>query len=128
MSAFPSHLTRLAERAAQALLSSIDGSIAVVIATADGFDVARAGSVSIDASRLAAMMSSLSALGEAASKESGIGSLSCLVVECTEGRLVVRCVQFQGHSLVFVVLTGGNVLLGMVWNRLGEASSLMDLA
>lgn len=103
------------------LLRDVDGARAVAVATADGFDVAHAGPKSIDPSKLAAMISSFAALGEAASRETGIGAPRCVVIDSSEGKLVVRCLQVQGESLVLVLLTDAAALLGRVWNELVEA-------
>jgi hypothetical protein len=114
-----------AKRAADALLAEIDGSLAILIATIDGFDLAHAGRRDIEPARLAAMVSSLAALGDAASRETAIGAPRCLVIDSTQGRLMVRCMEVNGLSLVVTVLTDKSVLLGMVWNRLAAAEHLM---
>jgi len=119
-------IARQAQIVAEALLIEVEGAGAVVIATADGFNLAHAGSMTIDPSRLAAIVSSLAALGDAASRETHIGTTRCLVVECTEGRLVVRCLQVRGESLIVVLLTDQSVLLGRVLNSLGTAERLMS--
>ena len=128
MSTLPSSLSQQALRAAETLLAEIDGASAIVVATTDGFDLASAGERVVEPARLAAMVSSLAALGEAASGEVGIGAPRVLVVESSEGRLVVRCIQVRGHALVVVVLTDRAVLLGLVWHRLAAAERLMNLA
>jgi len=124
----PSLIAPQARRAAQTLLSEVDGARAVVIATVDGFDLAHAGRDTIEPARLAAMVSSLSALGDAASRETGIGTPLCLVVESTEGRLLVRCVQAHGESIIVVLLTDKSVLLGLAWNRLAAVEQLLNAA
>jgi len=128
MSDLQSPIALQAQRAAKALLADLDGASAVVIATVDGFDLAHAGARAIEPARLAAMVSSLAALGDAASRETGIGTPRCLVVESTEGRLVLRCIQARGESLVIVLLTDKSVLLGLVWNRLAAAEQWMNAA
>ena len=121
-------LAQQAQQAARALFAEVDGALAIVIATADGFDLAHAGHQPIDPARLAAMVSSVSALGDAASRETGIGTPRFLVIESTEGRLVVRCMQVQGQALIVVVLTDRSVMLGLVWNRLAAAEQLMNMS
>lgn len=121
-------LSEQARQAAQSLFAEVDGARAVVIATADGFDLAHAGRTAIDPARLAAMVSSFSALGDAASRETGIGTPRCLVIESSEGRLVVRCMQVQGQAIIVVVQTDKSVMLGLVWSRLSVAERLMNAA
>ena len=107
-------------RVASELLESIDGARTVLVATIDGFALATAQRQPLDADRLAAIVSSIGALGAAASRETGIGTPRCLVVESTEGRLVVRCVQTDHHELVVAVLTDTQALLGRVWTALAH--------
>lgn len=115
-----------AQRVADAVLQGLEGEGAIVVATADGFDLARAGRREVDPVRLAAMVSSMAALGDAASRETGIGTTRCLVVESSGGRLVLRCMQAHGHAIVVVVLTAPSVLLGLVWNQLASAERLLE--
>jgi len=112
-------------RAVQKLLVELDGAGAVVIASTDGFELAHGGRLAIDPARLAAMVSSFAALGEVASRESGIGTPRCLVIDSSDGRLVVRCMQLRGQSIVVVVLTDASMLLGRVWHSLAAAERLM---
>ncbi|MDO9352297.1 MAG: roadblock/LC7 domain-containing protein, partial [Solirubrobacteraceae bacterium] len=112
--------------AAHALLADLDGAAAVVVATPDGFEIAHAGARLVDAPRLAAIVSSLAALGDTVSHETRIGALRCLVVESSEGRLVVRSVQVRGEAAVVVMLADAKVLLGLIWNRLAMAEKLLD--
>jgi len=128
MSTLNTTLSEHARQAAQTLFAEVDGARAVVIATADGFDIAHTGHHAIDPARLAAMVSSISALGTAASRETGIGTPRYLVIESSEGRLVVRCMQVQDQALIVVVLTDKSVTLGLVWSHLSKAERLMNAA
>jgi len=122
------HLARHARVVADALLSDVDGASAIVVATADGFHLAQSGPRMVDPARLAAIVSSLAALGDAASRETGIGTPRCLVVDCSDGRLVVRCVQVQGEALIVVLLTDLSVLLGLALNSLAKADQMLNAA
>jgi predicted regulator of Ras-like GTPase activity (Roadblock/LC7/MglB family) len=115
-------------RAAHELLDAIDGARTVLVATIDGFPVAVAQRQPLDADRLAAIVSSLGALGAAASRETGIGTPRCMVVESTEGRLVVRCVQAGAHELVIAVLTDTKALLGLVWTALAHSEKALVIS
>jgi len=125
-SRLPDDIAVRARAAARSLVESLDRGVAVVFATVDGFDIAHAGDREIDAARLAAMVSSFAALGDAASRETGIGDSRCLVVESTGGRLVVRCMNVQGESIIVVVLTDTKMLLGMVWNQLATVERQLN--
>lgn len=111
-------LVRLAQMVATRLHEQMDGDGAVLVATPDGFSLAHAGNPGVEPGRLAAVVSSIAALGDAAGRETGIGDTRGLVVESSQGRLVVRCLQVQGQDIVVVLKTGTDVLLGLVWSRL----------
>lgn len=128
MHAMAPHLIDSAQRAAGGLLAELDGARSIVIATVDGFEVAHTGTQAVDPARLAAMVSSFAAVGDAASRETGIGVPRCLVIESTDGRLVVRCIEIQGESLIVVILTDKATLLGLVWNALVAAEKQMAAA
>lgn len=111
-------LLHLANRTAATLMSEVDGARAALVASSDGFDLARAGALPLEAARLAAMVSSLAELGDAASRECELGQPQCLVVDSSAGRLVVRSVLWRGEPLLVVLLTDTSVMLGMVLNAL----------
>ncbi len=118
MSTVTSPLVAIAQRAATALVAAIGGNSAVVISTADGFDLAHAGERAVEPARFAAMMSSFAAVGAAASEEAEIGLPRCMVVDSTQGRLVVRRMQVGGEQIAVMLLTDRSVLLGLAWNHL----------
>lgn len=113
-------LLQLARTVADRLHQEMEGDGAVLVATPDGFSLAHAGQPGIEPGRLAAVVSSIAALGDAAGRETDIGDTRCLVVESSRGRLVVRCLRRQGADIVVVLKTGPNVLLGMAWSRLAS--------
>ncbi|MEP6501777.1 MAG: roadblock/LC7 domain-containing protein [Betaproteobacteria bacterium] len=126
MSTTHSPLVAKARRAAAMLVAAIGGDCAVVISTADGFDLAHAGDRAAEPARFAAMMSSFAAVGAAASQEAGIGLPRCMVVESTQGRLVVRCLQFGGEPIVIMLLTDKSVLLGLALNQLSAVERSLN--
>lgn len=74
------------------------------------------------------MVASFAAVGDAASRETGIGVPRCLVIESTDGRLVVRCIEVHGEALIVVILTDTSTLLGLVWNALIVAEKQLAAA
>lgn len=123
----PTHrLAGLAERVVGELLATVEGAGAATIATADGFALAHAGSQTIDPSRLAAIVSSLAALSAAAAQETGLGRTRCLLVECDDGRLVVRCVEVGADSIVVAILTDQRTLLGRVWSSMAGVEAMLN--
>jgi predicted regulator of Ras-like GTPase activity (Roadblock/LC7/MglB family) len=110
----------VAALAAVDLLSRLKGARAIVVATEDGFEVACASSESIDAGRLSAITSSMAAISEVVSLETGIGTVRCLMVEADDGYLVMRATRRDGVGLVVAALVGREVLLGLVSHAVGE--------
>lgn len=110
----------VAQRAAQDLLARLDGARAVVVATEDGFEVACASQQALDAGRLSAITSSMSAIGEAVSAETGLGAVRSLMVEADDGYLVLRSTRRDGVGLVVAALVGRQALLGLVAHGVGE--------
>lgn len=125
MTRMPHPLADSAHAAAADVLDRVDGAHAVLVATIDGFSLAQAQRKPVDSDRLAAIVSSIGALGAAASRETDIGSPRCLVVESTRGRLVVRCVDAGAHQLVVAVLTDTSVMLGLVWSALAQTEKTL---
>lgn len=121
-------MTRQAQRAADALMADVNGARAVLVATPDGFDLAHAGALPLDPGRLAAMVSSMAALGDAASGEAAIGQPHCMVVDASAGRLVMRSVQWRGEPMVVVLLADTGALLGMVLNALNGVERSLGAA
>jgi predicted regulator of Ras-like GTPase activity (Roadblock/LC7/MglB family) len=117
-----------ARAAAQSILDKLDGAHAVLVATVDGFPIADARQRHVDIERMAAIVSSFAALGEAASRETAIGQPRCLVIESTEGRLVTRSVRLQGSAVVLAVLADTRAALGLVWAQLRQAESELAAA
>jgi len=115
-------LQNAAARTAQQLLDKLGDARAVVIATEDGFDVAHATRGTLDPSRIAAMTSSIAAIGDVISREAGIGSPNCFVVDASDGFLVLRTVQCDSIRLVIATLATRNALLGLVMHAVTAAS------
>ncbi len=107
-------------RAAQDLLSRLEGARAVVVATEDGLEVACASRDALDAGRLSAITSSMSAIGEVVSLETGIGTVRSLMVEADDGYLVMRSTRRDGVGLVVAAVVGRQALLGLVAHGVGE--------
>lgn len=126
MSQTRSLLGSTAQRVAQALVHELEGPSLALIATPDGFALGHAGTRDVDPARLAALVSSMAALGDAASRETGIGDARSLVVDSHQGRLALRCLQAGTESVIVVMLTDTRVLLGRVLNLLGDAERLMN--
>ncbi len=109
-----------AQRSADELLAVLDSALAVVVCTPDGFPLGHAKRRSVDVDHLAAVVSSIGALGDTASHETGIGEPRCVLVDSSQGRLLVRNVGRGERALTLAVLTDASVVLGMVWSKLKD--------
>ena len=115
-----------AQRVATELLAEIAGARAVVIATEDGFSIAHALAEPLDTGRIAAMTSSIAAIGQAIAQETALGTPNCLVVDASGGFLIMRRVQCQGVALVVNALTHRDVLLGMAMHNVANAARHLE--
>lgn len=122
----PGWVAAKAEAAAKALLNDIDGSHAIVIATEDGFDVACAMNRTVEAARIAAMTSSIAAIGQILSHEAALGQPHCLVVDASDGYLIMRRVRCGPVVLVITALTGSRALLGLTMHTVAAVARQME--
>ena len=118
----PAALRRLAQSEAEAIASEIGGVRAVVIATGDGFDIASVARGGVDPQRIAALASSIAAIGEVVSREAGLGHGRSVTVGTDDGFAVVHGAQHGGLSLVVNVVAGREALLGQVNYRTAETA------
>ncbi len=109
----------LAQREAQEILDQVDGVTGAVIATVDGFDIASA-MRSGDASRVAAMASSISAISAVVSQEASLGRNKSVTIDTEDGFAVVHS-AFRGDAeLVIIVIATGGAILGQVNYRVAQ--------
>jgi predicted regulator of Ras-like GTPase activity (Roadblock/LC7/MglB family) len=99
---------------AQALLDETPGVSAVVVATEDGFDLAAAARAGVDPGRVAALASSIAAIGQVVSEEAGLGASRCVTVETERGHVLVHSARRPDVDLAITVLASSDALLGMV--------------
>ena len=109
-----------AHRAAADLLARIADARAIVVCTEDGFQVAFAARQQLDAARLSAITSSMSAIGDVVSGETGIGAVRSVMVEADDGYLVMRGLRRRGVGLVVAAVVGRDALLGLVAHGVGD--------
>lgn len=99
---------------AQRLLFSMGGLTAVVIATADGFDVASAVKNDIEPTRIAAMASSISAISDVVSQEARLGRGKSVTINTESGFAVLHSVHRPEVTLVINVIADETAILGQV--------------
>jgi predicted regulator of Ras-like GTPase activity (Roadblock/LC7/MglB family) len=105
---FDKRTTDACERVVDRLLREVKGARAVIVTTGDGLQLACRVPAEDDPARLAAVASSLAALGELGSNEAHLGACRHVCIEA-EGGHVVLC---QAHSdvldVVVCVAAAGN--------------------
>jgi predicted regulator of Ras-like GTPase activity (Roadblock/LC7/MglB family) len=112
---------RQAAAVADKLLGKLDASRAVVVATGDGFELGCAARGALEAARMAAIMSSLSAIAEVMATEAGVGRVRCLMVEGEGGYIVVRGGGRIGAvGVVVAALVTREALLGLAMHAVAE--------
>lgn len=109
---FAPQLTQIAARGADKLMRDIKGVKAVVIATEDGFELVGRVENNAMVSRLAAMASSLAALGALAGEESHLGNCDNLTIEAAEGYLFMVQVRHNNVGLIVSVVTSRDAIMG----------------
>jgi predicted regulator of Ras-like GTPase activity (Roadblock/LC7/MglB family) len=124
----PDTLLRRARDEARQLLSNVDGARLVVVATADGLDVAQAAHGPLEASRAAAMSSSMAALGQVTALEAGLGAPRCVIVEAEQGHVIVRAVPRADHPLVVHLMIDRSGLLGLALQQISRSAQQLGQA
>lgn len=99
---------------AVARISEVSGVVAVVVATADGFDVASTVSRGVDAARVAAMASSIAAIGAVVVQEGRLQGCRHVTVGANDGFVHVAAVDRSDVQLVINVIADGNAILAQV--------------
>lgn len=97
-----------------ARLSELNGVVAVVVATADGFDVASSVSRGVDAARVAAMASSIAAIGAVVVQEGQLDGCRHVTVGARDGFVHVAVVERTDVQLVINAIADGNAVLGQI--------------
>jgi uncharacterized protein len=85
-----------------------------VLTSGDGFEIAAHPPKNEITQRIAAMSSSLQALADAIVREAGLNKSRNLVIEATEGTVVVMGVSNVQPRLSLAVIATGNEMLGHV--------------
>ncbi len=104
-----------AELLLQYFMRKINGAKGAVIATSDGFEVAANIMSDVDGAKLAAMASSISAIGNMTVQETGMGSEHrCIVVEGDAGYIVIMDVAHPSCPMILNAITSKTAVLGQV--------------
>ncbi|AYQ28308.1 MULTISPECIES: roadblock/LC7 domain-containing protein [unclassified Polaromonas] len=121
-------LRSVAQAQARKTLEEINGVVAVVIATADGFDIASAVTCDIDPVRVAALASSISAIGSVVSQEARLGKNRSVTINTDAGFAFLSAVNRADLELVVNVIANEHAILGQVAWHCGECVKALEAA
>ncbi len=111
----PSRVPRELARKLLETLGDVVGVKTVVLFTADGFEVASHSAEVGAPARIAAIGSSLSALGSAISAEAGLADFDCTTIQSVNGTIVITRVEGP-HAMSLAVVADEAVTLGqLLW-------------
>ena len=96
-------------------LGGVGGVRSAVLFSSDGFEIAALSADANASARLAAIGSSLSALGSAISSEAGLSEFDRTTIESPDGTVIIMRVRAD-QALSLVVVAGKRVMLGqLLW-------------
>jgi uncharacterized protein len=104
------------------LAAEAKGVIAVVVATIDGFDVATYADSETDVQKIAAMASSMGAIGAVVGEESKVGSCKSIMIEAEQGFVVMVEIKHPQHALILTVVAQNSSVLGQLVYRARETA------
>lgn len=122
------HLKATSEAIIKKLMEDVRGIKAVVISTEDGFEVAAHVENTAQVSRLAAMASSLAALGAIAGEESQLGNCDNIMLGAQNGHLVMMQAKHSKLLLIVSIITGKDAIIGQVLYFCRHATKVLEAA
>jgi len=117
-----------AQDQARKMLEEVTGVMAVVVATTDGFDIASAVTRDIDPVRVAALASSISAIGAVVSQEANLGRNRSVTINTDAGFAFLSAVGRMDVNLVVNVIANEHAILGQVAYRSVEFVKVLEAA
>ncbi|MES2940335.1 MAG: hypothetical protein V4864_21830 [Pseudomonadota bacterium] len=124
----PPSVRGLARQEAETLLAEVGGVAAVVIATVDGLEVGSAVRNGLDVSRVAALASSIAAIGEVVSGEARLGVSRSITVNTDTGFAVVHSAPRRDLGLVVNVISSQDGVLAHVNYRAAAVARRLEAA
>jgi predicted regulator of Ras-like GTPase activity (Roadblock/LC7/MglB family) len=122
------HVRAAAQAAVEKVMSEVRGARAAVVSTEDGFEVASRVENAAEIARLSALASSVAALAAIAGEESRLGACTKVLIEATEGHIVMVQARRRDVSLVLSVVAGRDAIMGQVLYFAGEATRGLEAA
>ena len=95
-------------------VSQTSGITAALVATTDGFEVSSVQHQTLSAEKMAAMTSSILALGEAVLSEADLSDCKNVVIESGDGMIVMLAIGDPRNELLLSVIADRNAMLGQI--------------
>lgn len=121
----PENIKTFADLELQKITEDIEGLQAIVLATEDGFDIAAAIRDGSDAGRIAAMASSILAIGSVVSEEANLGQSKNIIINTVSGFVVMQNVHRHDAALVVNAIANQKAVLAHVIYRLTQLANAL---
>lgn len=115
-------------RAVNEVMDQVKGARAAVVSTEDGFEVASRIENTTEIARLAALASSMAALGAIVGEEGRLGACQKVIIEAAGGHIVMVQAQRSDVSLVLSVVAGQDAIMGQILYFAGQATRTLEQA
>ena len=116
------------QSALKELTTKSPGILAAQVCTSDGFEVASVQRDEESHRRLAAMVSSLHALGTAMVEETELGTYSNLIIEASHGKCLMMAIPGSEGSLLLTAVSSPELLFGRFHQSCKAACELLGEA
>ncbi len=110
----------------QALLAAQAGVVGVVAASADGFDVASAVTQGLEPAKIAAMASSIAAIGHVVSQEASLGEGKSVTVTTDSGFVYITQVVLNNSPYVINVIANASAVLAQIIYQCGSMKKRLE--
>lgn len=102
------------------LLAEQVGVLGVVISSVDGFDVASAVTRDLEPAKIAAMASSIAAIGIVVSQEASLGANKSITVNTEDGFVYITNIELAGQLCALNVIANSSAILAQIIYHSGE--------
>ena len=110
------------------LLAEQVGVLGVVISSVDGFDVASAVTRDLEPSKIAAMASSIAAIGVVVSQEASLGTSKSITVNTEDGFVYITNIELAGQLCALNVIASSSAILAQIIYHSGEIKRRLEVS
>ncbi|PUA27105.1 MAG: hypothetical protein B0W54_19955 [Cellvibrio sp. 79] len=110
------------------LLTEQVGVLGVVISSVDGFDVASAVTRDLEPAKIAAMASSIAAIGIVVSQEASLGASKSITVNTEDGFVYITNIELAGQLCALNVIANSSAILAQIIYHSGEIKRRLEVS